>query len=117
MERENPSEKKLGNESGNEMIILSLDFHQDEEAVITETEIADYTEGEFLSDVGGTAGLVLGLSVASVLRYLQVLFLKACRVLISCLPVTIKMLLQKGRGKTQEASTSTTADYDIVKNI
>ena len=32
-----------------DMIILSLDFHQDEEAVITETEIADYTELDFLN--------------------------------------------------------------------
>ena len=42
--------------------------------VKVDNEQPEYTSFEFLSDIGGTAGLVLGLSAASLISFVEDLF-------------------------------------------
>jgi len=60
--------------SGRDFTILSLDLNQDEDEIITETDSASYNSYQYLSDIGGTAGLVLGLSIASVLKHMETFY-------------------------------------------
>ena len=79
--------------SGRDFTILSLDLNQDEDEIITETDSASYNRFQkhdscrishsfqfkifsfqYLSDIGGTAGLVLGLSIASVLKHMETFY-------------------------------------------
>ena len=78
--------------------ILSIDLNQDEDEVIIEEELPGYTwyfdfyhqschhnrsppfsspflfSYQYLSDIGGTAGLVLGLSIASLFEYFELFY-------------------------------------------
>jgi len=79
--------------SGRNFTILSLDLNQDEDEIITENDSASYNRFQYhescrmsrsfqlkmfsfqyLSDIGGTAGLVLGLSIASVLKHMETIY-------------------------------------------
>ena len=51
----------------------SILIYQTERELLTEQEYPEYTNFEFLSDIGGTAGLILGLSAASIISIGEVI--------------------------------------------
>lgn len=68
--------------------------------------------GEFLSDVGGTAGLVLGLSVASIIRYLEAVLCVLCK-RITTLFKHFTNRKQKHGQRTEQSTSTEESDYSI----
>ena len=52
------------------------------DTILTETESPEYTRFEFMSDIGGTAGLILGVSLASMISTVERLVRKMFRKLM-----------------------------------
>ena len=51
----------------------SILIYQTERELLTEQDFPEYSNFEFLSDIGGTAGLILGLSAASIISIGEVI--------------------------------------------
>ena len=49
------------------MVIYMTDVEE-----VCYTEVPEYTREDFLSDIGGSAGLILGMSVATVIGFLDI---------------------------------------------